>query len=614
MTGKPETVSVPHLGGSTISYKFGKPYDPSLPTLVMINSFTTSMELYRAQFADSALIAAMNVLAIEPYGHGATRATWEQFTYWDSAVADLQVLEILGIPEAFVLGTSQGGWIAARMAMLAPDKVKGIIVLGTSMDDESQRSRDLGCWDGDEFVTPTIDEFFAPVGDDWVVTDDYVTKLLESGLGDTVTPEEHAFWLTTYRANYTGDAGRKRILVSAINLRDRDGLHARLYNVLCPVLWLHGSEDSVYSIANAREEIAMFTNSPSAEVRVVEGGQHFLSASNPAGRRSGDHPVRQPLELKSKADIRCTDCPLTVHQHEVTGPEQRHLHVAATRSRNKPTSIPTGKNPSMPHTQQVIAVRDTHLFVDDTGEDDLPVILCLHSLFLDSRMFDGLVDAVRGEFRVVRPEFRGQGRSDFHDVDIITMDDDAEDILTLIDLMGLKNINMLVQSMGGDVGVRVAARRPELFRRIVMAGSSARGETHESYVAWTERASVNGFVGDVLDETLAVMFGETIRNDPERADIVALWADRINALPRSLRPAMLGVMTRPSALDLLPHIPCPVLIFSGVEDHARPPEWAKEVADALPDSELVVLDRVGHSPTLEVPDTVYPRMIDFFRS
>ena len=168
----------------------------------------------------------------------------------------------------------------------------------------------------------------------------------------------------------------------------------------------------------------------------------------------------------------------------------------------------------MPHTQRVIAVRDTHLFVDDTGEDDLPVILCLHSLFLDSRMFDGLVDAVRGEFRVVRPEFRGQGRSDFHDVDIITMDDDAEDILALIDLMGLKDINMLVQSMGGDVGVRVAAQRPELFRRIVMAGSSARGETHESYIEWTDRASVNGFVGDVLDETLAVMFGETIRNDP----------------------------------------------------------------------------------------------------
>ena len=268
----------------------------------------------------------------------------------------------------------------------------------------------------------------------------------------------------------------------------------------------------------------------------------------------------------------------------------------------------------MPHTQQVVAVRDTHLFVDDTGEEGLPIILCLHSLFLDSRMFDGLIDAVRGEFRVVRPEFRGQGRSDLHDVDVITMDDDAEDILALIEVMGLKDINMLVQSMGGDVGVRVAARRPELFRKIVMAGSSARGETHKEYVTWTDRASVHGFVGDILEETLGVMFGETIRNDPERTDIVALWTDRINALPRSLRPAMLGVMTREGALDLLPSITCPVLIVSGVEDHARPPEWGKEVADALPDSELVVLEGVGHSPTLEVPNIVYPRIIDFFRS
>ena len=282
MNGMPQTVSIPHLGGSTISYKLGKPYDPSLPTMVMINSFTTSMELYRAQYADAELNNAVNLLAIEPYGHGATRATWEQFTYWDSAIADLQVLDALGIRKAFVLGTSQGGWIAARMAMLAPDVINGIIVLGTSMDDESLRSRELGCWDGNAFCTPAIDEFSAPVGDDWVVTDDYVAKLLESGLGDTVSAEEHAFWLKTFRTNYVGNDGRKRILISAINLRDRDGLHARLDSVLCPVLWLHGTEDSVYSIANAREEIAMFINSPSAELRIVEGGQHFLSASNPA--------------------------------------------------------------------------------------------------------------------------------------------------------------------------------------------------------------------------------------------------------------------------------------------------------------------------------------------
>ena len=276
-----QTVTVAHLGGSTIGLEFGQPYNPSLPTLVMINSFTTSVELYRAQFADTELLQAMNLLAIEPYGHGATRASYEQFTYWDSAIANLQVLDALGIPEVFVLGTSQGGWIAARMAMLAPDRVEGIIVLGTSMDEESQRSRDLGCWDGHEFCTPTIDEHADPVGEDWVVSDEFVAGLLESGLGDTVTPDEHDFWLATFRANYTGDAGRKRLQIAAINLRDRDGLHARLPSVTCPVLWLHGTADSVYSIDNARAEIAMFIHSPSADLRVVEGGQHFLSASNP---------------------------------------------------------------------------------------------------------------------------------------------------------------------------------------------------------------------------------------------------------------------------------------------------------------------------------------------
>src|SRR3954453_11577070 len=89
----------------------------------------------------------------------------------------------------------------------------------------------------------------------------------------------------------------------------------------------------------------------------------------------------------------------------------------------------------MARTQEVVKVRDTHLFVDDTGEADLPVILCLHSLFLDSRMFDGLVEAAAGKFRVIRPEFRGQGRSDLHDVDVITMDENAEDILALMDSM-----------------------------------------------------------------------------------------------------------------------------------------------------------------------------------
>ena len=279
--GKAETITVSHLGTSTIGYKLGKAYDASLPTLVMVNSFTTSVEQYRPQFADEELAATANLLAIEPYGHGESRASYDQFTYWDSAIANLQVLDALEIPEAFVLGTSQGGWIATRMAILAPGTVKGIIPLGTSMDFESQRSRDLGCWDGIEFCTPAIDALAAPVGEDWVIPTELVDAVLKEGLGEDVPPEERSFWHATYQANYTGDAGRKRVRISSINLRDRDGLHGRLDSVRCPVLRMHGTEDPVYSVVNAEDEMKLFANSSGAELRVVEGGRHFLSASNP---------------------------------------------------------------------------------------------------------------------------------------------------------------------------------------------------------------------------------------------------------------------------------------------------------------------------------------------
>ena len=275
------TVTVPHLGTSEIGHRFGRPYDASRPTLVMVNSFTTSVDLYRPQFAHDQLSELANLLAIEPYGHGETRTSYEQFTYWDTAHANLQVLDALGISEAFVLGTSQGGWVAARMAMLAPDTVKGIVLLGTSMDDESQRSRDLGCWDGVAFCTPAIDALAAGVGDDWVIPDELVDAVLHEGLGDQVPPDERAFWHAAYRENYTGDAGRQRLRMCTINLRDRDGLHGRLDGVRCPVLWLHGTDDKVYSVANAEDEITRFVNAADAELRIVEGGQHFLSASDP---------------------------------------------------------------------------------------------------------------------------------------------------------------------------------------------------------------------------------------------------------------------------------------------------------------------------------------------
>ncbi|KAK5119385.1 hypothetical protein LTR85_007741 [Meristemomyces frigidus] len=282
-----KTVHVPHLGGIDAAYQMPHPYDASKPTLCLVNSFTTSSELYKGQYADTELTDAMNLIAIELLGHGQTRTKSENFTYWDTAIMNVQVLDALGITgkgkKVFVLGTSQGGWITVRMALVAPEKITGIIPLGTSMDYESERTRSLGCWNGPSDLTGTIDECTSnEATPDFEPSDKYANFLIDIGFGKKECPKEaRDYWVKEIKANYQGDEGRRRLRMAAINLSERDGLHSRLWDVRCPVLWLHGTSDVVYSVKNAEEEIKLFKNSPDVRLKTVEDGQHFLSFSHP---------------------------------------------------------------------------------------------------------------------------------------------------------------------------------------------------------------------------------------------------------------------------------------------------------------------------------------------
>jgi 3-oxoadipate enol-lactonase len=257
----------------------------------------------------------------------------------------------------------------------------------------------------------------------------------------------------------------------------------------------------------------------------------------------------------------------------------------------------------------------TDLFVDDTGEPHLPTVLCLHSLFMDGRMFDSFAEAARGRYRVVRPDFRGQGRSPAATREIITMDECADDIENVVGALGLSGFHLLMQSMGGDVGFRFAHRRPELVRSMVVLGSSACAEPADQLERFREFVRdfhERGFVDDLLELLTEVMFGATTRANPAKADLVEHWRRHFAALPRELTPAFAGVIERESVVDLLADLSAPTLIISGAEDMPRPPAWADEVHEHLPNAELWRLQGVGHSPILEAPDLVLPRILEFF--
>lgn len=250
----------------------------------------------------------------------------------------------------------------------------------------------------------------------------------------------------------------------------------------------------------------------------------------------------------------------------------------------------------------------------DTGEPDLHPVLCLHSLFLDPRMFDGLVEAGRGRLRFVRPELPGQGSRVGDATATVSMDEAAEDVLRTVDELGLDRVSVVAASMGGDVAVRVAARRPGLVERLVLTGSSVRAEPADQlaqFEAVTDQVERDGFTPEMVEVVMGILFGASTLADAARADVHEVWRSRIAALPSALAHAVRGVVQRESAVGLCDQVGAATLVVSGTEDVARPPAWSDEMFDLIPDAQLWRLKRVGHSPLLEAPGLVTPRVLEF---
>lgn len=250
----------------------------------------------------------------------------------------------------------------------------------------------------------------------------------------------------------------------------------------------------------------------------------------------------------------------------------------------------------------------------DTGETHLHPVLCLHSLFLDPRAFDGLVAAGAGRFRFIAPEFLGQGSRVGEAAVTITMDACADDVLALVDRLGITRLSIVAQSMGGDVAVRIAARRPELVEKLILMGSSARSEPvdqSERFGAFVDAIERDGFTPEIVDVVKSILFAETALADPGHDLIHEVWGTRLGELSPGLAHAARGVVERADAVDLLPRITAQSLVISGVQDHARPPEWSDELFELIPDAELWRLKPAGHSPMIEVPSLVVSAVLEF---
>lgn len=254
-----------------------------------------------------------------------------------------------------------------------------------------------------------------------------------------------------------------------------------------------------------------------------------------------------------------------------------------------------------------LRVRDTELYYDDTaGPDGRETIVFSHGLLMNGDMFADQAAALADRYRSVRYDHRGQGRSAESDLRSIDMGEVTADAIALIEALRIAPVHFVGLSMGGFVGLRIAARRPELLRSLVLLETSADAEPAKNlprYRALTLASRLFGSRG-LAGQILPILFGRTFLSDPRRAGRRAEWEAWLRGQRRSIWRAVNGVLERETVAPELARITLPTLIVVGDEDVATGPDRSERIHRGIAGSRLVRIPRAGHSSTIEEPEAV----------
>lgn len=244
-----------------------------------------------------------------------------------------------------------------------------------------------------------------------------------------------------------------------------------------------------------------------------------------------------------------------------------------------------------------------HYEIHGVGPD---TILFAHGLLWSGEMFARQVAALQSEYRCVTFDFRGQGKSAVtaggYDMDTL-----AEDAAALIEQLGLGPCHIVGLSMGGFVAMRLAARRPELVRSLVLLETSAESEPSANL----PRYKVLNFVarwfglGVVASRVMPIMFGRKFLSDPARATERAEYRRWLGTNHRiGITRAVRGVIERQPILQELGRVRAPTLVLVGDQDVATVPERAETIRDAIAGARLEIIPGAGHSSPMEEPEAV----------
>ncbi|MFS3128597.1 3-oxoadipate enol-lactonase [Nocardioides sp. Bht2] len=241
-----------------------------------------------------------------------------------------------------------------------------------------------------------------------------------------------------------------------------------------------------------------------------------------------------------------------------------------------------------------------------TGPAEAPVVVLSNSLGSTHAMWDAQLEALSEQFRVVRYDTRGHGGSPVP-AGPYDIDDLADDVVALLDRLGVERAHFVGLSLGGMTGMHLAARNPERVDRLVVLCTGAH-LTPSS--AWHERAATVRADGTAAVAATVVQrwFTEPyLTADAERR---AAAEAMVAATPSEGYASCCEVIAEMDLRDELATITAPTLAIAGADDPATPPPFLAAIADAVDDGRLLVVADSAHLANAEQPATITPAILE----
>ncbi|WP_421695505.1 alpha/beta fold hydrolase [Aestuariivirga sp.] len=245
--------------------------------------------------------------------------------------------------------------------------------------------------------------------------------------------------------------------------------------------------------------------------------------------------------------------------------------------------------------------------VEGEGE---PIFL-IHGIGASRASFAGLVPFLKPEYRCISYDLRGHGASPKPEAPY-TLDDLVEDLEALRKELGIEKAHFAGHSLGGMIGPAYARKYPQHVLTLGLYSTAAFRTADDS-------AKVKGVVAAMRTKGIPQVL-ETLKDrwfTPEFAerkpDVITRRMQQVIDTDPQVFLSVFDIYAETEMSPWLHEVSHPSLVLTGENDGGCNPRLNRLIADALPQSELVILPVLRHAILLEAADQVAPPVLDFLR-